>query len=373
MKYIEISENEYNYFSETQRLWKHFYDYESYISENEDDTFGFLKLYPGETGLNISVYADDSGSYLKHNHPLWLYFENSKDGTFNKRLPISISYNPQLLVPENLVEISNHDLYMVENFIRCNYGLLNEYGNGNIDVLLFCKLLRRQKCLTESSCQTITEASILDRSLTGLNTEIWVDNERGLQHSERIKFKYDDEKDTRKWVTMTINDTEPSVKNMTRPRKTSNKDIERIKKFVIYNRRILLGLAHEDGNYYVDDFIPSIVMVGPNGGPLYPETLLKKADGLDYEDTVIIDCSTIGDRIYFIGYKPTEDTVKLLKLLCADSHFKYYNYETVYTEYNSNILISREDYGVRLLKIIEKIVSDNGIPLRIVNKSRINQ
>ena len=84
----------------------------------------------------------NEASFEKRNHPLWLYFQNGYDDT-DDILPISISKNPQLLVPVEHVNINHDDIEKIKMFIVKNFELLEKYGCGNISHTNLFKFLKK--------------------------------------------------------------------------------------------------------------------------------------------------------------------------------------------------------------------------------------
>ena len=80
-----------------------------------------------------------------------------------------------------------------------------------------------------------------------LPVNIWVDGPRTLKHGKRIKFQnnYSEKFDETDLLTMTISE-EPRLGKTFKKIKVKNRDIEKLKQWVILNKDILLQFA--DGN-----------------------------------------------------------------------------------------------------------------------------
>lgn len=359
----EITIQEYNNFLSIQRKWDYYDNFKKYLKEHTEETFEYLCLHPDETGIKVDIAIDDEASFIKNNHPLWLYFDNGKH--MENRIPVSISLNPQVLANEH-INISRQTLSDIKNFIRRNYKALVEYGHGNMDVTEFYTLIKNENILSDSTL--LCEMPILNKKLTGLNTPIWIDNVRNKQHGNRIKFKYDEDDNTNNWATMTISDQYPVVKNMNRQQKIPNKEIERIKQFVIYNYDILSALSSNNAMNYNTEFLPFIIKVGEHGGMILPQSRLSKT--IQAQDEVVkIDCGFFNDSVYFFVKTRNENTEKLIDELCKNPIFKKYNAYGIYTPFSE--IKMEQGYGHTLLDYIEDVAKKNNIQIKFINTNNI--
>jgi hypothetical protein len=356
--YLSILEEQFN-------KWYNDENFNKYLIDNEDETFEYLALNKGDTGLNVRIAVDGEASFIHRGHPLWLYFSNNYIGDFTDRIPISIELNPRLLFKDRHIKILDDDIKSIKIFIIQNYESLYEYGNGNIDTLTFYERINKKRKLSE--CHLLTEMPILDKNVTGLDVPIWVDNVRNKQHGQRIKFKYDNVDDTRQWATMTIDDNNPVVRNLNRKTLLTNKDIEKIKQFVIYNYDILSRLSTDNTVEYKTEFLPYIIKIGKHGGAILPQT---RIDAINNDDVINIDCSCIGNRIYFITNGGDDKTnIFIYNVVNNNRIFHGIDNHTFYI--NKNDIIAKNKNIYDILSNIKNTANNNNFKIKFTNLSRI--
>lgn len=108
--------------------WRGYDDFKSYQEKDDMEFHDFLPLRPKETGVPVEILLDDGSSYQRHEHPLFAYFKNG----YNREddyLPISVSYNPQIMVANPKLKISNEDLDKVKSFISSNKNGIEDLAN----------------------------------------------------------------------------------------------------------------------------------------------------------------------------------------------------------------------------------------------------
>ena len=272
MKKIILSEEQIQKVCESYKNWRGYEDYKSYQAEDELETLEFRVFHQEDTGLPVKILIDDGESYIIHEHPLFIYFQNGTQRT-DGIIPVSVSPNPRIMI-KNVpkLKISQKDLSDIFTFIRQNLSLLWKVANKEISGIYSYDLIKPiKKKLHES---LLLEMSSIPKEVTGLPVDIWVDEGVPLQHALRIKFRASKEQHTtREYSSMTIED-EPVVFNLPKKLSVSSKDIEMIKNFVRYNKERLIDL--NIGNIkYKQDFLPKMIKIGKNGGPIYPEELFK--------------------------------------------------------------------------------------------------
>lgn len=361
----EITFEEYQNLIKEQVNWEYYNDFGSYRKLNNDETFEYMRLHSYETGLNVNILLDDEASFEKRNHPLWLYIQNGYDDT-NDILPISISKNPQLLVPIERVKINYDDIEKIKMFIIRNFELLEKYGCGNISHTSLFKFLKKGDVLNESTM--ILEMSKLYKEVTGLDTPIWVDIQRNIEHGPRIKFKGNGKKNTGEWNTMTINDKNPIVIDEPSNVIISDKEIERIKKFVVYNYDILLRLSTDNTMNFDKEFKPYVIKVGENGGAILPPARQKLIDQ-NSDKTVKVNFEYIEEKIYLTITSDNETNSAILyNQLLKNELFKKYDSDTLYV---LNQDYDRDQFVNMLLKIIKSTSKANNLNVKFLNTQSI--
>jgi hypothetical protein len=236
-------------------------------------------MRPRRTGLPVNIYLDNAFSYEQSNHPLWMYFQNDYGDVSNTNenlLPISIDKSPKLLVNPAMVKIDQSDLNKIIEFVKLNAETLTRFANQTIDDDTFYeKIDISLHKLNESNRILLTEmAKTVDPSLTGLTVPIWLD-ESGQYlsggHGPRIKFQAirGEKKMTRSnFGSISISDN-PEVMEMPKNADISSKEIELIKKFIIYNKDLLLNLINNKIDFDTE-FKPNMIRLDNNGNPIYP-------------------------------------------------------------------------------------------------------
>ena len=95
-----------------------------------DELIEFLWLRPTRTGLNVDIFVDDGGSYIRNNHPLLLFARNGYDKSVSEFIPITISDEPDILQPKT--SINDCDVESIKSFIVRNLEALKNLANRKI-------------------------------------------------------------------------------------------------------------------------------------------------------------------------------------------------------------------------------------------------
>lgn len=264
--------------------WRGYDNFKSYQEEDDMEFHEFLPLRPKETGVPVEILLDDGSSYQRHEHPLFAYFKNG----YNREddyLPISVSYNPQIMAANPKLKISNEDFMKVKAFIRINKvgieNLATEKIRGRefyykVMKKLFTENLNEDKAL-------LLEMPIIEPEDSGLDVRLWIDGTgRNVQHGPRIKFQASNkQKYSTNYSSLSISD-DPQFFNLSDKITISNKELERIRKFVIYNKESLLSLQYDNASYW-DEFIPNVVKIDDDGNPIYPKSRFEKPIQSDFD------------------------------------------------------------------------------------------
>ena len=274
MDIVYFNEETYRGINEALVSWRGYNNFKAYQEEvgYEEELYEFYRLSPNVTNVPVEIWFDDSQSYIRNNHPLWIYFRNGNPTETLEFIPVSVSNNPQILIQNPKIKISSNVIVRIKQFVQRFKKELILVANDKIKNYEFERFVKKTiKGLLES---IICEMAILKSSDTGLKTDLWIDTGVMKQHGPRIKFKSSNEqKRSVDFSTMTISDN-PEIYHLPKNTSLSNKDIEKIKNFVKYNKDKLLQLDKGEINY-ADGFVPYMIKVGSNGGPIYPSTLLE--------------------------------------------------------------------------------------------------
>ena len=265
MKRFYLTEQQVKYIKEKITSWRGYANFDEYQKEDEMELMEFLKIWPDDSGIPVELWVDDGGSYIRHNHPLWLYFRNGKT-IKDKFIPVSINDNPQIMVKNPKLNIDRLTFLKIITFIRRNKKSLIKLAKGKIlNTDFLNNIISVNTKLNEGF---VNEMATMNPRLTGLKVPIWVDEGTSPQHMLRIKFQASKEqKYTRDFSTMTVEDS-PRIFNFPKNSNLDRKDVEAIKSFIVYNKDLLIALSKGIIRYN-DEFLKYMTKIGKNGGPLY--------------------------------------------------------------------------------------------------------
>lgn len=124
------------------KSWRYYTNFQGYVDEYPDHTFGFCRFSPKETGLDVTILVDDSATYYLDNHPLFIYFYNNlTEEKYDELVPIAVhQFCPFILDSNAKINIPKDSLDRIFHFIKTNYFFIKEYSSGRIDYDAF-KLL----------------------------------------------------------------------------------------------------------------------------------------------------------------------------------------------------------------------------------------
>lgn len=266
---FKLTEKEIIKILEEARQWRNYHDFASYLAEDEYELLEYKRVDPEDSGLKTTLWLDDGSSYIVHNHPLWVYMEDEEVGHI---IPISVCENPQIMLPG----FEKKDIREVKRFILNNIKNIIKLANEEIFSLDLIDVFH-EDVINESYNILFSK---IPSKVTGLPTEIWVDEGNHPQHGKRIKFRASKEQQTTKeYSTITIAD-EPMVLNLPKKGCISNDKINLIKKFVYYNKELLADLS--DGKIKLkNDFIKKMIKIDKNGNPIYPQSFFDKPLNID--------------------------------------------------------------------------------------------
>ena len=153
-----------------------------------------------------------------------------------------------------------------------------------------------------------------------LPTSIWIDGNRSLQHSRRIKFKDSDNTNSRNWATITIDKFNTEIFNLSNRTFLSIQDVEKLKDFVRINYETLIMVAKGKLNNKAE--IKSRLTCNDD-----VSTLMRISD-----NTINIECSFFKDRIFFIG-ENNEKTKAFIEKLGNVRPFHHYSKQSTYIDF----------------------------------------
>ena len=109
----------------------------NYQLDSLEELMEYMWLRPDTTNLQVDIFVDDGGSYLRHEHELLLFVRNGYDTSVQEFIPISISQTP-LILNENIERhISAKDIADVLHFIVKNQEELQALADREISQIEF--------------------------------------------------------------------------------------------------------------------------------------------------------------------------------------------------------------------------------------------
>lgn len=215
-----------------------------------DELMEYFWLRPADSGLDVDIFVDDGGAYIRHGHALQLFVRNGYSGTDEDFIPVSVGARPRAFRQGHELKIGYDDLFAVGRFIQRNLKLLMDLPNDRISHIEFLRGIRANRDMMKEECSLLMEMATLKAKDSGLPTDIWIDEGgRTLQHAPRIKFRASKEQtSTWEYSTMIISDN-PTIENYPKKGYLRTKDIERLKTFVRENQSLLIQLAKNEISY----------------------------------------------------------------------------------------------------------------------------
>ena len=229
---------------------------ENYTIDSLDELMEYMYLRPRFTNLNVDIFVDDGGSYLRHNHELLLLVRNGYDKNITEFIPFSISSNPIILDDNIDFMISYDDIFNVQDFIVENLEILQALANREIGQTAFVHSIKTPVYSITENAEILIEMSTLRKEDTTLPMDIWVDENATFQgHAPRLKFRASREQRTTREFSSMILTNPPSIENMPQNSPLRKKDIDKLKTFVINNLELLLKLANGEIDF-ATEFLP---------------------------------------------------------------------------------------------------------------------
>ena len=231
----------------------------SYSLQDIEELMEYLYIKPSLSGLNVDLYVDDGGSYIRNEHCLLVFISN---GINNKQsfIPISVERQPKILDKTIEIKLSMSELNKVFRFISKYRSLLSKLANDEINQITFINLLKTNNLKEKKKKSSLlNEMATLKPKDSNLPMVIWLDQNNLFQgHAPRIKFQASKEqRTTRDFSTMTLTKP-PVIENLPKKCDISNKDIEKLYNFVSKNFDLLLSLSRGEIDYF-EDFLPNMI------------------------------------------------------------------------------------------------------------------
>lgn len=230
----------------------------TYKMQSTDELMEYAWIKPNVSNLKLDIFVDDGFAYQRGRHPLILFARNGYNKSCDTFIPITICSEPRIIDQDMDIFVNFEDIYAIQDFIELNYHLLVQLADEKISLNDFVTNLNTnysQVVVAESFL--LTEMATLRSQDSGLPVDIWLDEGSTYNgHAPRIKFRANnDQRTTREFSSMIISDS-PTIENMERTI-LRKKEIDKIKKFVLENKNLLLALCNGSIDYRTD-FLPNM-------------------------------------------------------------------------------------------------------------------
>ena len=106
------------------------------------DLMEYSWMRPKDTGLNVDVFVDDGGAYIRHGEPLLLWVRNGYEKSVGEFIPVSVSPEPQILNDTIPIRIAEIDIQAVSKFIVSKLNLLQALADRKISQIDFFHLVK---------------------------------------------------------------------------------------------------------------------------------------------------------------------------------------------------------------------------------------
>lgn len=192
----------------------------------------YMWLKPKLTNVEVDIFVDDSGSYMRHNHELLLFARNGIGKNITNFIPFSISNKPKVLDDDMDFNISYDIIFSIQDFIQINLCNLKLLADKKISQE---KFVQRLNAIDTNLRLVVENRVILDEMATLRTTDsqlpmdIWLDEGSTFQgHAPRIKFRAsNDQRTTREFSSMLIT-PETNIENLPDNSPLRKKDIENL-------------------------------------------------------------------------------------------------------------------------------------------------
>lgn len=231
---------------------------ETYTLSDYDELMEYLWLKPNVTQLNVDIFVDDGGSYLRNKHQLLVFVRNGYEKNIYEFIPFAVSQDPIILNENIEYNISYNDIFAVQDFIKVNVNNLINLANNKISHQEFIKQIKIPFYSISENKQLLSEMATLKCKDSKLPMDVWLDEGATyIRHAPRLKFRASYEQRTTKEFSSMLLTNPPTIENFPDNSPLKKKDIDKLKIFVINNLDLLLKLAKGEIDY-VTEFLPNM-------------------------------------------------------------------------------------------------------------------
>lgn len=223
-----------------------------------DELMEYMWIRPKYTGLNVDIFVDDGGSYLRNQHPLLVFARNGYDKSVNDFIPFLVSERPVILKEYDEYGISYNDIFAIQYFIISNIEILKGLANDKISQTEFFDYIKIPEYVIAEDKKLINEMATLRAKDSGLPMDIWLDEgSTYIGHAPRLKFKASvEQRTTREYSSMLLTNP-PTTENVPQDSPITKKDLDKLKSFVVNNLDLLLKLCNGEIEYKTQ-FLPNV-------------------------------------------------------------------------------------------------------------------
>ena len=233
---------------------------ETYNLSDSDELMEYMWLKPSVTQLNVDIFVDDGGSYLRNNHQLLLFVRNGYTKDISDFIPFAIANDPIILNDNIEYNISYNDIFAVQDFIKVNVNNLYKLANEKISHQEFLNQINIPFYSISESKQLLSEMATLRSKDSNLPMDVWLDEGATyVGHAPRLKFRASHEqRNTREFSSMLLTNP-PTIENFPDNSPLKKKDINKLENFVVNNLDLLLKLAKGEIDY-TTEFLPNMII-----------------------------------------------------------------------------------------------------------------
>lgn len=235
--------------------------YENYQLHDVDELMEFMWLKPNITQLNVDIFVDDGGSYLRNNHDLLVFVRNGYTKDVSEFIPFLVSQTPVILDKNLNYNITYNDIFAVQDFIKTNVNVLFKLANEEISHDEFINQIKVPYYSISENKNIILEMATLRTKDSNLPMDIWLDEGATyIGHAPRIKFIASHEQKTTREFSSMILTNPPTIENFPDNSLIKAKDLNKLKIFVINNLDLLLKLSKGEIDYRTE-FLPNMIII----------------------------------------------------------------------------------------------------------------
>ena len=285
----------------------------------------FTSIYPDDTGLEVKLMLDDCNAAGQSGHPVVVFMQNSYDQEdFDAKLPLSADADARNIFNMR-VNIRHRDYVGVRLWVMRHWKLLGRLSRMEIDMFGFKRELEDYRydntddSLNESLDESaLFEMAILKGNITGLDYDIWIDNDqtwRESGHSPRLKVQDSNRSsNTRQWnpfIFDTMDYADACKKDTKRYPARARKSIL---EFIAGNKDLLIAITCGENKMTDDEIKKQILTIDEIRNGVTRES--RDEHVIQWKKYLDIGCA----YGYAVGGGMREDGTMCYAVITADTH-----------------------------------------------------